>query len=53
MAWEVTRIAAIRSPTVCALGSPVEPPSEMPCEPDSSCNATNARRLSWSTSPWL
>ena len=46
-----TRMAAIRSATVCALGSPVEPPIEMPCEPASSCHRTSARMPSWSTSP--
>ena len=34
------RMAAMRSATVCALGSPVDPPIEMPCEPDASCHRT-------------
>jgi hypothetical protein len=31
-------IDAARSAVVCALGSPVEPPSEMPWEPEASCH---------------
>ena len=45
------RIAATRSSMVCALGSPVEPPIEMPCVPWASCQLTRLARLSWSTSP--
>ena len=33
IAAAAARITAIRSATVCEVGSPVEPPTEMPCEP--------------------
>ena len=37
------RMTAMRSATVCEVGSPVEPPTEMPCVPCSSCQSTSAR----------
>jgi hypothetical protein len=45
------RMAAARSAVDCALGSPVEPPSEMPWLPDSSCQRIKARKDSRSGSP--
>src|SRR6516162_861458 len=44
-------MAVIRSWSDCALGSPVEPPSEMPCEPESSCQLIRRRRPSVSSCP--
>jgi hypothetical protein len=44
-------MAAARSSTVCALGSPVDPPMEMPFEPWAICQCTRLARLAWSTSP--
>ena len=44
-------IAAARSAVVWALGSPVEPPSEMPWLPDSSCQRTRLRSASRSGAP--
>ena len=45
------RIASARSAMVCDEGSPVEPPIEMPCEPEASCQWTSRRSESWSTAP--
>src|SRR6201986_2375033 len=44
-------IAAARSLVDCADGSPVDPPSEMPCEPDSSCQRIRLRSPSVSAAP--
>src|SRR5689334_7394856 len=44
-------IAAARSFVDCADGSPVDPPSEMPCEPDSSCQRIRFRSPSRSGAP--
>src|SRR5215469_6700172 len=44
-------IAAARSAVLCADGSPVEPPSEMPWLPDSSCQRIRPRSPSVSGAP--
>src|SRR5215469_6162657 len=44
-------IAAARSAVLCADGSPVEPPSEMPWLPDSSCQRIRLRSPSVSGAP--
>src|SRR5579863_8295677 len=44
-------IAVARSVVVCADGSPVDPPREMPCDPDSSCQRISARSPSRSGAP--
>src|SRR6185437_10301014 len=46
-----TRIAAARSAADCADGSPVDPPSEIPCDPDSSCQRIRFRSPSRSGAP--
>ena len=38
------RMAAARSSMVCALGSPVDPPMEMPFEPWAICQCTRLAR---------
>src|SRR5580692_689399 len=44
-------IAAARSAVDCADGSPVDPPSEIPWEPDSSCQRIRFRSPSVSAAP--
>ncbi len=39
IAFAPARRTAIRSSTVCEIGSPVEPPIEIPCEPCSICQS--------------
>jgi hypothetical protein len=46
-----SRIASARSARVCALGSPVEPPSEIPCEPLASWNSISRRSPAGSGAP--
>ena len=47
----VTSSTASRSSTDCVLGSPVEPWTEMPCEPDSICHSISLASASRSTAP--
>ena len=51
IAAAAARITAIRSATVCETGSPVEPPTEIACEPASSCQSTSRASVSRSSSP--
>src|SRR5699024_6543107 len=45
------RIASARSSILWALGSPVDPPIEIPWEPLASCQRINRRRLAVSSAP--
>ncbi len=51
IAAAAARITSMRSATVIEVGSPVEPPTEMPCVPCSSCQSISRGIDSRSSSP--